>query len=110
MNKKILFFLLSFSFLTAQQVDNRDQWIRCASDELEAELQLINPEFIAERDLYIERGQQMLKDNPQWRTDANSQNTIYIPVIFHVLYNSSSDNISAALVGANFDQIDQGLA
>ena len=66
---------------------------------------LIDPEFIAKRDAYIERGQQLLKENPQWRTDANSQNTIYIPVIFHVLYSSASGNVSAAQIGANFDQI-----
>ena len=105
MTKKILLTLSFLALLNAQQADDRDQWIRCASDELEQELQLINPEFIAKRDAYIERGQQMLKDNPQWRTDANSQNTIYIPVIFHVLYNSSAGNLSAAQIGANLDQI-----
>ena len=105
MTKKILVTLSFLALLNAQQADDRDQWIRCASDELEQELQLINPEFIAKRDAYIERGQQMLKDNPQWRTDAKSQNTIYIPVIFHVLYSSSSGNLSAAQIGANFDQI-----
>ena len=105
MTKKILLTLSFFALLNAQQVDDRERWIRCASDELERELQLINPEFIAKRDAGIERGQQMLKDNPQWRTDANSQNTVYIPVIFHVLYSTSSGNVSASQIGANFDQI-----
>jgi len=105
MTKKILLTLSFFALLNAQQVDDRERWIRCASDELERELQLINPEFIAERDAGIERGQQMLRDNPQWRTDAKSQNTVYIPVIFHVLYSTNSGNVSAAQIGANFDQI-----
>ena len=107
MTKKIL---LTFSVLTiinAQHSHTHDHenWIRCATDELEEELQLLNPEFIAKRDAYIERGQQLLQENPQWRTDASSQNTIYIPVIFHVLYSSASGNVSAAQIGENFDQI-----
>jgi hypothetical protein len=105
MTKKILVALLFLTLTNAQHTDGREEWIRCASDELEQELQLINPEFIAERDAMIERGKQMLKDNPQWRSDANTQNTIYIPVIFHVLYSSNSGNVSAAQIGANFDQI-----
>ena len=98
----IAFFSLSFS----QHVhdDHRD-WVRCAADELEQELQLLHPEFIAERDAQILKGQQLLRQNPQWKTDLNSQNTIYIPVIFHVLYANAGDNVSAAQIGANFDQI-----
>ncbi|MBT3944393.1 MAG: hypothetical protein HOF41_02805, partial [Candidatus Marinimicrobia bacterium] len=80
MTKKILLTLSFFALLNAQDTHDHENWIRCASDELERELQLINPEFIAERDAGIERGQQMLRDNPQWRTDAKSQNTVYIPV------------------------------
>ena len=112
MKKRILLALSFFAILNAQQHNHHnhnhsssEEWIRCASDELEAELQLTDPEFIAKRDAYIERGQQMLRDNPQWRTDPKSQSTIYIPVIFHVLYSSSSGNVSAELIGANFDQI-----
>ena len=84
MTKKILLTLSFLAFLNAQHTHDHENWIRCATDELEQELQLIDPEFIAKRDAYIERGQQLLKENPQWRTDANSQNTIYIPVVFHV--------------------------
>ena len=105
MTKKILFLLSFLTLINAQHTHDHENWIRCAADELEQELQLIDPEFIAKRDAYIERGQQLLKENPQWRTDANSQNTIYIPVIFHVLYSSASGNVSAAQIGANFDQI-----
>ena len=107
MTKKILLTLSFLTIINAQHTHTHDHenWIRCATDELEQELQLIDPEFIAKRDAYIERGQQLLKENPQWRTDANSQNTIYIPVIFHVLYSSASGNVSAAQIGANFDQI-----
>ena len=109
MYKKILFLAL-FSFAIGQHHNHDhsltdDGYIRCATDELEQELQLLNPEFIAERDAQILKAQQLIRNNPQWRTSNNSQNTIFIPVIFHVLYNSASDNISAFQIGENFDQI-----
>tara|TARA_X000000950_G_scaffold51084_1_gene60293 strand:- start:251 stop:793 length:543 start_codon:yes stop_codon:yes gene_type:complete len=109
MYKRILFLAL-FSFAIGQHQNHDhsltdDGYIRCATDELEQELQLFNPEFIAERDAQILKAQQLISDNPQWRTSNNSQNTIFIPVIFHVLYNSASDNISAFQIGENFDQI-----
>ena len=106
MYKKLLPIIALFSISFSQHVhdDHRD-WVRCAADELEQELQLLHPEFIAERDAQILKGQQLLRQNPQWKTDLNSQNTIYIPVIFHVLYANAGDNVSAAQIGANFDQI-----
>ena len=106
MYKKLLPIIALFSLSFSQHVhdDHRD-WVRCAADELEQELQLLHPEFIAERDAQILKGQQLLRQNPQWKTDLNSQNTIYIPVIFHVLYANAGDNVSAAQIGANFDQI-----
>ena len=104
MYKKILFTAF-FSFLLAQHNHSHDEFTRCATDELEQELQLINPDFIAKRDAQIIKAQQLIKDNPQWRTSNNSQNTIFVPVIFHVLYASASDNISAFQIGENFNQI-----
>ena len=101
--KKIITFLSFFAVLVAQH--NHSEWIRCATDELEQELQLTNPEFIAERDIYIEKAQRLLRENPQWRTNQDSQNTIYIPVVFHVLYQTSSDNLNKQQIGYNFDQI-----
>ena len=38
-------------------------------------------------------------------TDSSTQNTIYVPVVFHVLYYNAGDNTSAFQIGANFDQI-----
>ena len=90
MSKKllILFLFVGFSFSqhSHSHSHNHDgeEYIRCATDELEQELQLLNPEFIAERDAQIEKARQLLRDNPQWRTDSSTQNTIYIPVVFHV--------------------------
>ena len=111
MSKKllILFLFAGFSFTqhSHSHSHNHDgeEYIRCATDELEQELQLLNPEFIAERDAQIEKARQLLRDNPQWRTDSSTQNTIYIPVVFHVLYFNNGDNTSAFQIGANFDQI-----
>ena len=80
--------ILSFTF--AQHAHNHaiddDGYIRCLTDELEQELQLLNPEFIAERDSQLEKARKLLRENPQWRTDSSTQNTIYVPVVFHVLY------------------------
>ena len=101
--KKIIFILSFFAVLNAQH--NHSEWIRCTADELEQELQLTNPGFIAERDAYIQKAQQLLRENPQWRTDGDKKTTIYIPVIFHVLYQSSSDNLNKEQLGYNFDQI-----
>ena len=102
-----LFVGFSFSQHSHSHSHNHDgeEYIRCATDELEQELQLLNPEFIAERDAQIEKARQLLRDNPQWRTDSSTQNTIYIPVVFHVLYFNNGDNTSAFQIGANFDQI-----
>ena len=111
MNKKLSLFLALFSFLIAQDIHNHNHnhdhrdWIRCAADELEQELQLLNPEFIIERDAQILKAQNLLQQNPQWRDSNSLKNTIYIPVIFHVLYANAGDNVSAAQIGANFDQI-----
>lgn len=103
----LLIVLISFSFSQHSHSHNHDgeEYIRCATDELEQELQLLNPEFIAERDAQIEKAKQILRNNPQWRTDNSTQNTIYIPVVFHVLYFNNGDNTSAFQIGANFDQI-----
>ncbi|GIS42441.1 MAG: hypothetical protein Ct9H90mP15_04810 [Candidatus Neomarinimicrobiota bacterium] len=64
-------FLIFFAVLIAQHNHdhNHPEWIRCATDELEQELQLTNPEFIAERDIYVEKAQRLLRENPQWRTN-----------------------------------------
>ena len=109
MFKKFLIFLGILGFTYAQHNHNHamdeNGYIRCLTDELEQELQLINPEFIAERDAQLEKAKQLLRDNPQWRTDSSTQTTIYIPVVFHVLYFNSGDNTSAFQIGANFDQI-----
>ena len=104
MYKKILLTLF-FSFLLAQHSHSHDEFTRCATDELEQELQLLNPDFIAKRDAQILKAQELIRNNPQWRTSNNSQNTIFVPVVFHVLYASASDNISAFQIGENFDQI-----
>jgi len=93
----LLIVLISFSFSQHSHSHNHDgeEYIRCATDELEQELQLLNPEFIAQRDAQIEKAKQILRNNPQWRTDNSTQNTIYIPVVFHVLYFNNGDNTSA---------------
>ena len=105
----ILFLFVGFSFSqhshSLSHNHDGEEYIRCATDELEQELQLLNPEFIAERDAQIEKARQLLRDNPQWRTDSSTQNTIYVPVVFHVLYYNNGDNTSAFQIGANFDQI-----
>ena len=85
--------------------EHGEEYIRCATDELEQELQLLRPEFIAERDAQIEKARKLLRNNPQWRSDASTQNTIYVPVVFHVLYYNAGDNTSAFQIGANFDQV-----
>ena len=105
MHKKIYLLVFFLGFIFAQHTHDHDNYIRCAADELEQELQLTNPEFIAKRDAEILKAQELIKENPQWRIDNRSQNTIYIPVIFHVLYATSSGNLSASQIGANFDQI-----
>ena len=100
MHKKIYLLVFFFGFIFAQHTHDHDDYIRCAADELEQELQLTNPEFIAKRDAEILKAQKLIEENPQWRVDSRSQNTIYIPVIFHVLYATSSGNLPASKIGA----------
>ena len=77
-----------------------DGHIRCATDELEQQLQIVDPQFIALRnDFYdlVEENKLALKDS--------KRSTVNIPVIFHVLYYDESDNISLSQIGENFDQL-----
>jgi PKD repeat protein len=75
-------------------------FIRCGIDELEAELQQISPEVIAKRQQFYQ--QVAIKKRS---IDFSNTDTIKIPMIFHVLYSNSSENISAAQIGENFDQL-----
>ena len=77
-----------------------DGFVRCASDELEKELQLINPEFIKKRNEFFE----VVLENEN-RFKSEERISINIPVIFHVLYSNSNDNISKEQIGENFDQL-----
>ena len=63
MYKKILLTLF-FSFLLAQHNHSHDEFTRCATDELEQELQLLNPDFIAKRDAQILKAQELIRNNP----------------------------------------------
>ena len=75
-------------------------FIRCSTDELEAHLQVINPEYIKKRDEFLEQ----IKINASQRS-LNQSTTITIPIVFHVLYYNQSDNLSKDYIAANFDQI-----
>jgi len=79
---------------------NHNGFVRCAADELERELQLINPEFIKKRDEFFDL---VHANEERFRTEQRT--TVDIPVIFHVLYYDSDDNISASQIGENFDQL-----
>ena len=105
--KKIIIFLSFFAVLIAQDNHNHPEWVRCAADELEQELQLTNPEFIAERDIYVEKAQRLLRENPQWRTNEASMNTIYIPVVFHIVYNQDSQNLPDSVIESQIDVLNE---
>ena len=103
MKKKVIILLSIFTILNGQH--NHEPWVRCNTDELEKDLQFTNPEFFAKKQVYIDKAQRLLEENPQWRTNNDSKATIYIPVVFHVLYQVSSDNLNKQQIGYNFDQI-----
>ena len=75
-------------------------FVRCGTDELEVELQLLSPEIIAERSKFFAQ----VEANRE-KIDFSNTFKVDIPVIFHVLYSSASENISAAQIGYNFDQL-----
>ncbi|NDB78822.1 tandem-95 repeat protein, partial [archaeon] len=83
-----------------QHVRSPDGFIRCSTDELEEHLQIVNPEYIQKRDEFLQK----IKKQSLGRS-AQKSNEIIIPVIFHVLYNDQSDNLSKDYIAANFDQI-----
>ena len=64
MHKKIYLLVFFLGFIFAQHTHDHDDYIRCAADELEQELQLTNPEFIAKRDAEILKAQELIKENP----------------------------------------------
>ena len=74
--------------------------VRCGTDQFEQELQLLYPELINEREKFLNQ----VNLNKEL-IDFSRTTTIKIPVIFHVLYNQASENISASLIGENFDQL-----
>ena len=74
--------------------------IRCGIDQFEQELQLLYPDLIAQRQKFINQ-----VDRNKELIDFSKTSTIKIPVIFHVLYNQASDNISKTFIGENFDQL-----
>jgi hypothetical protein len=97
-----IFCFLSIAIAQQHVHSSVEDYVRCMSDELERELQVNNPEFIEERDALIAQSKSLIENNPQWRT---ARSTIYIPVIFHVLYFDQSDNLAKDKIAANFDQI-----
>ena len=79
---------------------HHDGFVRCASDELEKELQLINPEFIKRRDEFLD----LVKQNEE-RFRSGKRTTVNIPVIFHVLYYDDDDKITNGQISENFKQL-----
>lgn len=81
------------------QTRDKSGFVRCATDELEEHLKVVNPEYIKKRDEFLIKARNSMNGIERTNTTVN------IPVIFHVLYNDTSDNISKELIGAQFDQI-----
>ncbi|MDC0918162.1 Ig-like domain-containing protein, partial [Candidatus Marinimicrobia bacterium] len=79
---------------------DHDGFVRCASDELEKELQLINPEFIKRRGEFLD----LVKQNEE-RFRSEKRTTVDIPVIFHVLYYDEDDKITNSQISENFKQL-----
>ena len=70
MKKKVIILLSIFAILNGQH--NHEPWVRCNTDELEKDLQFTNPEFFAKKQVYIDKAQRLLEENPQWRTNNDS--------------------------------------
>jgi PKD repeat protein len=77
-----------------------DGYVRCLTDELEQQLQIVDPGFIAQRDNFYD-----IVEKNKASLDASKISTVNIPVIFHVLYFDDDDNISNAQITENFNQI-----
>ena len=77
-----------------------DGYVRCLTDELEQQLQIVDPGFIAQRDNFYD-----IVEKNKDSLDESKISTVNIPVIFHVLYFDEDDNISNAQITENFNQI-----
>jgi hypothetical protein len=76
------------------------QVIRCGTTEYQAAMEAADPSIAAERLIKEETLRQIIENNPQNRTSA----VVTIPVVFHILYNTTAQNISTNRI------VDQVLA
>jgi hypothetical protein len=89
MKKYILSIILIASYLTST-----GQITRCFTDEHQAALDALNPHLAADRITGDDAIRQQLLNNPDYRVGA----LVTIPVVFHIIYNNSSQNIPDARI------------
>lgn len=96
--------LLVCTTVFAQQERTPDGKIRCATMEADAALRAANPKLGSLDDL--ERWLQ--PKVAAYKQNANTQRAVItIPIVFHIIHNNGSDNISATYVNAQIDQLNQ---
>lgn len=95
MKAKILIVILALTFSS----NLRAQVQRCGATEHQEALDLLYPELKAQRMALNGQSDQFISENPQYRVGL----VVTIPVVFHILYTSATQNIPDARI---FEQVD----
>jgi pregnancy-associated plasma protein-A/type IX secretion system substrate protein len=95
MKKNLLIITLSACFIGTIEA----QVNRCGTMQYMAAMEAANPQITIDRNLGEMQIQQLLQNNP----DYKAASVITIPVVFHILYFNTTQNIPDARIFANLD-------
>jgi len=84
--------------------NNINAQIRCGTDEYVKQQTALNPNYKLGLDNARDLARQWLKDHP---TSKKSGAVLTIPVVFHVLYENASENISDAQIYSQVDVLNE---
>jgi hypothetical protein len=96
MNKRLLMMLAGFLAAVSLQAQNVN---RCGTDAYTAWMEQNDPSFAAQRQLIWQQVQQYMAQQPA------QKGLVTIPVVFHVLYANSAQNVPTAKIQAQVNQL-----
>jgi hypothetical protein len=106
MRKQLLRSLMGFIFLfVSAQVTSQPHYQRCATDEYTSWLRSVDPASADGMDQANRSIEEWLDRNPNYSRGAGQ--TIVIPVVVHVLYNTASQNISDEMIKSQLDVLNE---
>lgn len=105
MKKRLLSFAMAALLLCGATVHAQQQYHRCSTMEYLDAQKLADPTLAARMQLIEQHTQQFIQSN-----EGTVRAVVTIPVVFHVVYNTSAQNISDALINAQIAQLNADFA